>query len=388
MQIRKVGYVFIAIAVCVVTYGCRFSDDNRSPTAAATFDVTGGTGATLRASPVAEFDEPWAMTFLPDGTMLVTTKPGKLFHVTQDGNKTEIAGLWGVAYGGQGGLGDVVPHPQFAQNGLVYISSAETLDKGAARGAIVARATLDRSAGAPKLTNIERVWTQEPKVFGQGHYSHRIAFGPEGMLFITSGDRQKLDPAQDFAMALGKIIRLHDDGRVPQDNPWQDKGDLAKTYWSMGHRNPLGIDFDSEGRLWAHEMGPRGGDELNLIVKGGNYGWPVVSNGDHYSGDPIPGHDTRPEFNVPKAFWVPSISPAGFVIYDGDIFPDWRGDGFIGGLSSRALIRVDINGDRAREAERFEWGERIREVERGPDGALWILEDKSGGRLVKLTPTK
>jgi len=388
MQIRKMGYIFSAIAVCVVVYGCLFTDGNRFPAAAGIFEVAGNAGATLLASPVAEFDEPWAMTFLPDGTMLVTTKPGKLFHVTQDGNKTEIEGLWGVAYGGQGGLGDVVPHPQFAQNGLVYISSAETLDKGAARGAIVARATLDRSAGAPKLTNMERVWTQEPKVFGQGHYSHRIAFGPEGMLFITSGDRQKLDPAQDFAMALGKIIRLHDDGRVPQDNPWQDKGDLAKTYWSMGHRNPLGIDFDSEGRLWAHEMGPRAGDELNLIVKGGNYGWPVVSNGEHYSGDPIPDHDTRSEFNAPKAFWVPSISPAGFVIYDGDMFPDWRGDGFIGGLSSRALIRVEIDGDRAREAERFEWGERIREVERGPDGALWILEDKSDGRLVKLTPTK
>jgi glucose/arabinose dehydrogenase len=351
-----------------------------------TFEIAGKNGVTLQASTVAEFDEPWAMTFLPDGTILVTTKPGKLFHLTQEGDKTEVEGVWDVAYGGQGGLGDVVLHPQFAQNGLLYISNAETLDDGSTRGAIVARANLDRSARVPKLTNIKRIWTQEPKVSGKGHYSHRMAFGPDGMLFITSGDRQKMSPAQDFDTALGKIIRLHDDGSVPHDNPWQDKGDLAKTFWSMGHRNLLGISFDSEGRLWAHEMGPRHGDELNLIEKGGNYGWPLVSNGDHYSGEPIPDHDTRPEFNAPKAFWVPAISPAGFVIYDGDIFPGWHGDGFIGGLSSEALVRVDIAGDSAKEAERFEWGERIREVEEGPDGALWVLEDGSDARLLKLTP--
>ena len=374
MLIRKLLYLFIVLAA--------------SPAAATTFEVSSNDRVTLQASTVAEFDEPWAMTFLPDGTMLVTTKPGKLIHVTQDGDKTEVEGIWEVAYGGQGGLGDVVLHPQFAQNGLVYISSAETtpswIDRS--RGAVVARAKFDRSSDAPRLTNVERIWKQEPKVSGGGHYSHRIAFGPDGMLFITSGDRQKMTPAQDFDTALGKIIRLHDDGSVPHDNPWQDKGDLAKTFWSMGHRNLLGISFDSEGRLWAHEMGPRHGDELNLIEKGGNYGWPLVSNGDHYSGEPIPDHDTRPEFNAPKAFWVPAISPAGFVIYDGDIFPGWHGDGFIGGLSSEALVRVDIAGDSAKEAERFEWGERIREVEEGPNGALWVLEDGSDARLLKLTP--
>ena len=377
---RNLTFLF-AVIVAVI-----FSIAGLSPTAAQPFRIEGNEGAILQATRVAEFDEPWAMTFLPDGSMLVTTKPGKLFHVTQDGDKTEVEGMWEVAYGGQGGLGDVVLHPDFAQNNLVYISSAETLDRGSTSGAIVTRAKLDRSAGIPKLTDKEKIWTQEPKVSGKGHYSHRIAFGPDGMLYVTSGDRQKLDPAQDFEMALGKIIRLNDDGTVPEDNPWPDKGDLAKTYWSMGHRNLLGIDFDSQGRLWTHEMGPRHGDELNLIAKGGNFGWPVVSNGNHYSGVPIPDHDTRPEFNAPKAFWVPAISPAGFVIYDGDMFPDWRGDGFIGGLSSRALVRVDIEGDSAREAERFEWGRRIREVEQGPDGALWVLEDESGGRLLKLTP--
>ena len=187
--------------------------------------------------------------------------------------------------------------------------------------------------------------------------------------------------------ALGKIIRLNTDGTIPADNPFQDSGNLAKTFWSIGHRNLLGIDFDPDGRLWTHEMGPRHGDELNLIAKGENYGWPLVSNGDHYSGVPIPDHDTRPEFVPPKAWWTPSIAPSGLVIYDGEMFKDWMGDAFIGGLRSQALIRVDIDDDAAKEAERFSWGRRIREVEQGPSGALWVLEDGNGGRLLKLVPT-
>lgn len=350
------------------------------------FEITGSAGSVLEATGIAEFDEPWAMTFLPDGTMLVTTKPGKLFHVTQDGDMTEVGGMWEVAYGGQGGLGDVVLHPDFETNDLVYISNAETLDQGATFGAIVSRARLDRSGDAPMLVDIDKVWTQEPKMSGQGHYSHRIAFGPDGMLYITSGDRQKQKPAQNFDQALGKVIRLNDDGSVPEDNPWQEEGELAKTYWSVGHRNLLGIDFDAESRLWTHEMGPAHGDELNLIIAGDNYGWPVVSNGDNYSGIPIPDHETRSEFNAPEAYWVPAISPAGLVIYDGAMLSDWQGDALIGGLSSQALVRVDIEGDTASEAERFEWGARVREVEQGPDGALWVLEDKAGARLLKLTP--
>ncbi|MEL7228357.1 MAG: PQQ-dependent sugar dehydrogenase [Pseudomonadota bacterium] len=356
---------------------------------AQSFTIEGTAGTKLTATPIATFDQPWAMTFLPDGTMLVTTKPGALFHVTSDGERTRVEGVPTPAVGGQGGLGDVVPHPDFAQNRRVYISMVESLDNGATRGAIVFSAVLTDTP-TPSLTDLKNIWTQQPKLPGRGHFSHRIAFGPkggphEGKIFITSGDRQKQTPAQDWDKALGKVIRLNDDGTVPADNPWQEKGALAKTFWSTGHRNPLGIDFDAAGELWTNEMGPKHGDELNKIVPGDNYGWPVVSNGDNYNGTPIPDHATRPEFNAPEASWVPSIAPSGLVIYKGDEFTDWQGDALIGGLVSQALIRVDIKPDNtAQEAERYRWGKRIREVEEGPDGALYVLEDRGDARLLKL----
>ena len=185
---------------------------------------------------------------------------------------------------------------------------------------------------------------------------------------------------------LGKLIRLEDDGSVPSDNPFVDQGGVAAQVWSLGDRNPLGLAFAADGKLWVHEMGPRGGDELNLIVRGANYGYPIVSDGDHYNFRDIPDHHTRPEFEAPKVTWTPVISPAGFIIYSGDLFPAWKGSGFIGGLSSEALIRVTFDGETAKEAERFDMGERIREVEQGPDGAIWLLEDGSDARLLKLTP--
>ncbi|NNJ75632.1 MAG: PQQ-dependent sugar dehydrogenase, partial [Anderseniella sp.] len=356
----------------LVLVACAFTTAS-NPVAAQTFQVTGSAGTEISAEEITSFDEPWAMTFLPDGAVLVTTKPGKLFHTGSDGTKTEVSGMWEVAYAGQGGLGDVVLHPDFSNNSLVYVSFAETLDQGATYGAAVVRARLVIEDGNHSLQDITKIWTQEPKLPGTGHYSHRMAFGPDGKLFITSGDRQKQQPAQDLSKGLGKIIRLNDDGTTPPDNPWQDKGELAKTFWTMGHRNLLGIQFDQNGKLWTHEMGPRHGDELNLIVKGENYGWPEVSYGDNYSGVPIPDHETRPEFNAPETHWVPAISPAGLTIYAGDLFPDWAGDALIGGLSSKALVRVDIQDDRANEIERFEWGKRVRETEQGPGGALWVL---------------
>ena len=346
--------------------------------------------APFTVSEVQQFKEPWAMTFLPDGRLLVSEKQGalKLLNV-EDKKLGDISGVPEVAYGGQGGFGDVVLHPQFASNGLVYLSFAEAGD-GGDRGGAVARGKLaldDQGGGA--LSDVQVIWRQVPKVSGQGHYGHRIAFDKEGKLWITSSERQKFDPAQDMKSNLGKIVRLNDDGSVPADNPFAKDGGVAAQVWSLGHRNALGLAFDAQGRLWVQEMGPKGGDELNLIERGKNYGYPLVSNGDHYDGRSIPDHDTRPEFEAPKITWNPVISPAGLMIYSGDRFADWKGNAFIGGLSSKALVRIELDGTSAREAARYDMGQRIREIEQGPDGHLWLLEDQrdgSGGRLLKLSP--
>ncbi|MFN2354731.1 MAG: PQQ-dependent sugar dehydrogenase [Desulfopila sp.] len=348
--------------------------------------IEGNAGSKLSAENFGVFNEPWAMTFLPDGDLLVTEKPGTLLLVDLDeGSRVPVKGVPDVAYGGQGGLGDIILHPQYEDNQWIYLSYAEQ-DTLGNRGAVVVRARLAAATAAPKLENREVIWRQSPKVSGSGHYAHRLAFGPDGKLFITSGDRQKQTPAQSWTQNLGKVIRLNADGSVPPDNPFQDKGELARTFWSLGHRNLLGIAFDGQGQLWTHEMGPRHGDEFNLIVGGDNYGWPIVSWGDQYSGIPIADHDTRPEFHTPEVYWVPTVAPSGLIIYSGPMFAEWRGNAFLGGLRSKSLVRIAIEGDQAEEIERFAMGKRIREVEQGPDGAIWVLEDTKGGRLLRLTP--
>nr|WP_243700055.1 PQQ-dependent sugar dehydrogenase [Lysobacter sp. N42] len=337
---------------------------------------------------LASFDEPWAMAFLPDGRALVTQKKGQLRLVTVSGSaatSVDVGGVPAVAYGGQGGLGDVVLHPQFASNRWIYLSYAEA-GPNSTRGAVVARYRLDTSAGGATLSDRRLIWTQSPKVTGEGHYGHRLAFGPDGLLWITSGDRQKFDPAQDLSTNLGKVVRLRDDGSIPPDNPFAEAGGVRAQIWSWGHRNPLGIAFDAAGQLWTHEMGPQGGDELNLIEKGANYGWPLVSNGSHYGGADIPDHVTRPDLNPPEITWTPVIAPAGLVIYSGDRFPQWRGHGLIGGLASQALVRVEFHRNIAREVARYPMGRRIREVEQGPGGEVYVLEDGAGGRLLRLVP--
>jgi glucose/arabinose dehydrogenase len=340
---------------------------------------------------IADFDIPWAMAFLPDGRMLVTEQRGTLKLYTPGGSSVAIRGVPQVSYGGQGGLSDVVLHPDYANNGLVYLSYAEA-GEGELRGAAVARAKLALNGNGGELQNLQVVWRQTPKVDGGGHYSHRIAFH-DGYLWISSGDRQKFDPAQDMNANLGKVLRLNEDGSVPRDNPFADRGGVTAQIWSLGHRNPLGLAFDAQGRLWDVEMGPQGGDELNLVRRGANYGYPIVSNGDHYDGKVIPDHDTRPEFAAPAVWWTPVISPSSLMFYDGTEFPQWRGDAFIGGLSSQAIVRIEFDGENAREAERYNLGMRIRAIEQGPDGALWILEDEregrgGQGRMFKLTARK
>jgi glucose/arabinose dehydrogenase len=346
--------------------------------------IAASAGSAVEVDVIAEFDEPWAAAFLPDGRLIVTEKPGNIFLVTQDGAKTEVSGAPKVSYGGQGGLGDIILHPQFSENGLVYLSYAE-VGAGGLSGAAVARARLDLEAA--RLGDLEVIWRQQPKSNRKGHFGHRLAFGPDGLLYITSGDRQLMKPAQQMDNNLGKIIRLNDDGSVPDGNPFKDEGIIARTFWTVGHRNPLGISFDSAGRLWSHEMGPSGGDELNLIIPGKNYGWPIVSNGSHYNGTPIPDHPERPEFEAPKVWWDPVIAPAGLAIYSGRLFADWQGDALIGGLGSEGLVRVKLgDGGALSETERLDLGARIREVEVAPDGTVWLLEDRSGGRLLRLTP--
>ena len=347
----------------------------------------------FRTEVVGSFDQPWAMTFVSDNTALITEKPGRLWvwH-PHDGSRIAVSGVPQVDAGGQGGLGDVIAHPDFARNNLVYLSWAEA-GPGNTRGAAVGRAELiidNMGEGSAELRNLQVIWRQSPKTEGRGHYGHRLALR-DGHLFISNGERQLFDPAQDMNQHLGKIVRLHEDGRTPSDNPWAAQGGVAAQLWTTGHRNPLGLAFDSQGRLWEHEMGPQGGDEFNLIERGRNYGYPIVSNGSHYDGRDIPDHPTRPEFAAPKIWWNPSVSPAGLMIYSGRLFPQWRGDAFMGALSGQALIRIDLDGGNAREANRWPMGARIREVEEGPDGAIYVLEDSrngSGGRLLRLTPAR
>jgi len=353
-----------------------------------------GSGGEAAARPfaveeIASFDEPWAMTFLPGGRQaLVTERRGTLKLWTVGGGTIDVNGVPAVDYGGQGGLGDVVLAPDFATSNMIYLSFAEAGD-GGARGAAVGRARLV-VGGAARLENFQVIWRQVPKFDGRGHYAHRIVFSPDGRhLFISSGDRQEFDPAQDMNSSAGKVLRLNPDGSVPADNPFADRGGVTAQIWSLGHRNPLGLAFAPDGRLWEHEMGPRGGDEFNMIERGSNYGYPTVSNGDHYDGRPIPDHDTRPEFNAPEITWTPVISPSSLIFYTGSMFPQWRGSALIGGLSGQALVRVTIDGNSARETERFAMGQRIREVEQHPDGSIYLLEDErngSGGRLLRLTP--
>lgn len=359
--------------------------------------ITGSAGSKIEVTALESFDGAWAMTIMPDGRILVTEQGGKLWLVGRDGKKLgKIGNLPSVTERGQGGFGDVILDPNFVDNKRVYISYVERDGEDETlSGAVVDSATVTLSARGGALVQRERIWTQSPKVTGNGHYGHRMAFSPDtakdggGYLYITSGERQKFTPAQNMDMNLGKVVRINSDGFVPEDNPFADQGGVTSEIWTLGHRNPLGIDFDAAGRLWVHEMGPRHGDELNHITRSSNYGYPTVSNGDHYSGVEIPDHDTNPIFKKPAAFWVPAISPAGFTIYDGELFEDWKGDGFIGGLSSQALVRVEFKeenrGPIAEEAERFEWGKRIREVETGLDGALYVLEDNDG-RLLRITP--
>jgi glucose/arabinose dehydrogenase len=354
--------------------------------------MQGSDDVTIYADVLESFSMPWAMALLPDGHGLVTEKTGDLWVIDQSGKKRfTVSNLPNIDARGQGGLGDIIVHPDFANNGIIFLSYVEReAGNDQFSGAVVERAKLSVSDDGAALSMREIIWRQAPKMTGNGHYAHRLAISPEGYLFITSGDRQKFTPAQNMAMNLGKVVRINQDGSVPEDNPFYGNGEVTNQIWTLGHRNPLGIDFDAKGNLWVHEMGPRHGDELNLIERARNYGYPIVSQGVHYSGVDIPNHETNPVFMAPVTDWVPAISPAGFIIYKGDKFKEWTGDAFIGGLSSEALVRVSFSEHdkrpvlRAQESARYEWGVRVREVEQSTTGDIFVLEDGANARLLKL----
>lgn len=344
---------------------------------------------------VAKFDAPWAMAFLPGSGVpltnmaLITEKDGRLILLdVATGQRQQVGGVPAVNNAGQGGLGDVVPHPDFAANRRVYLTFVEA-GSGGTSGAALGYGTLVTGQGAPRLDGFKVIWRQQPKVTGNGHFAHRIAFAKDGTLFVSSGDRQKFDPAQDMSGNLGKILRLTAEGQPAPGNPFSSRGGVAAQVYTLGMRNNLGLAFAPDGRLWATEMGPKGGDELNLIEAGKNYGYPIVSDGDHYDGRDIPDHRTNRTYAAPKLSWNPSISPAGMIIYSGELFPQWKGDAIFGALSGQALVRADIDGANARKAEQWDLGFRVREVEQGPRGELYILEDgRSGGRLLRLEPAR
>jgi aldose sugar dehydrogenase len=324
---------------------------------------------------------PWGLAFLSDGRMLVTERPGRLRLVSKEGKLSKpLSGVPEVFAAGQGGLLDVAIDPDFQSNQLVYISYAEPGEGGAST--VVARGKL----GKHGLEDVEVIFRQLPKVDGANHFGSRLAFAPDGKLFITLGERFKFTPAQDLSNDLGKIVRINPDGSIPEDNPFVGRKDARPEIWSYGHRNAQGAAIHPEtGKLWEDEFGPLGGDELNIPQAGADYGWPVVSWGDNYDRSVIPDPPTHPEFADAIYHWNPVISPSGMTFYTGDAIPGWKDNLLIGGLSSKAIVRLTLDGEKVVGEERLPMGMRIRDVVEAPDGSVFALTDEDDGKILRLT---
>ena len=343
--------------------------------------VSTKTGA-IKVEAVAKgLDRPWGLAFLPDGEMLVTEKPGTLRRVAKDGTVSKpLSGVPKVVATGQGGLLDVALDPEFSSNRLVYLTYSEPGEGGASTA--VARGKL----GENGLDDVEVIFRQEPKVQGGNHFGSRLAFAPDGTLFVTLGERFQFDPAQDLASDLGKIVRINPDGSIPKDNPFVGRTNARPEIWSYGHRNPQGAAIHPEtGKLWETEFGPRGGDELNIPKAGSNYGWPVVSWGMHYNGKDIPDPPTHPEFADAIYHWDPVISPSGISFYTADAIPAWKGNLLIAGLSEQAIVRLTLDSEKVTAEERIPMGARIRDVQQAADGSVYALTDEGDGKILRLT---
>jgi glucose/arabinose dehydrogenase len=374
-------------------------------------------GLPFTMTQVASFDLPWRIAFLPDGRMLITEKVGRVNLVTPQGVATELTGIPPSYYEKQNGMLGVFLSPHYSTDHKVYLTYVEPGDYGG--GLALGRGELVLEGEKPKLDGFQVLWRQMPKGKG-GQEGAQIAFSPDGnILYLAVGDRQRMTPAQDPSQPEGKILRLTLDGRPAPGNPMEGKTgastiplidppsdtEAAKTArvistytfpgpnltpaetWTAGHRTPYGLAFAPDGRLWEVEHGPRGGDKLNLIERGKNYGWPLVSYGANYNGVPIPSPDTRPDLAKPVIYWVPVIAPGNLMFYQGSVFPQWNGSALISGLVTKAIVRVTFDGNGgATAAQRWNVGVRVRDIEEAPDGTLWMLEDANPGGLFHLTP--
>jgi len=348
--------------------------------------ITVQAGADYQLETIAEgLTYPWCIAFLPGGDMLVTERSGDL-HAIRRGvlDTTPIDGVPPAYVRSQGGLFDVLVHPDFSNNQLIYLSYAHgTADKNGTR---IARGRFD----GRRISDLEIIFTVEPLKDTPVHYGGRMRFLPDGTLMMTTGDGFVYrEEAQRLNTLLGKIVRLNDDGSIPKDNPFVNDPAARDEIWSYGHRNPQGLAIDTAtGRVWQHEHGPRGGDELNLIEPGKNYGWPVATFGIDYPGSLISPFTEYEGMQQPLVYWVPSIAPAGMTYYDGDVFPEWRGDLFITSLVFNYIERIDLDGSEVVGQHRMfeEIGERIRDVRTGPDGRLYILTDSPEGRVIRVNP--